>query len=116
MEDLVRDGLVKSIGLSNFNHKQIQRVIDNSEIKPAMLQVRRRTVCFYVTMVFRKKGWNFTREYFMEEILNMFLLILIKTHLKQAIVLGMLFILLVSVIKDNYKKWLTFRLPGMLIE
>lgn len=39
MEQLVRDGLVRNIGLSNFNHKQIQRVIDNSEIKPIMLQI-----------------------------------------------------------------------------
>lgn len=39
MEGCVDDGLTKSIGLSNFNSKQIQRVIDNAKIKPAMLQV-----------------------------------------------------------------------------
>jgi len=39
MEDAVKAGKVKSIGLSNFNTKQIQRVIDNSKIKPAMLQI-----------------------------------------------------------------------------
>jgi aldehyde reductase len=39
LEDAVKAGKVKSIGLSNFNSKQIQRVIDNSKIKPAVLQV-----------------------------------------------------------------------------
>ena len=34
------DGLVRTIGLSNFNSKQIQNILDNSRIKPAMLQVR----------------------------------------------------------------------------
>lgn len=36
---MVRKGLTKSIGLSNFNSQQIQRVINNSIIKPAALQV-----------------------------------------------------------------------------
>jgi aldehyde reductase len=39
MEDAVKSGKVKSIGLSNFNIKQIQRVLDNCTIKPAVLQV-----------------------------------------------------------------------------
>jgi len=39
MEKLVSLGLVKTIGLSNFNSQQIQRVLDNCTIKPAMLQV-----------------------------------------------------------------------------
>jgi len=39
MEELVRVGLVKTIGLSNFNSQQIQRVLDNCSIKPALLQV-----------------------------------------------------------------------------
>ncbi|PIO62279.1 hypothetical protein TELCIR_16173, partial [Teladorsagia circumcincta] len=30
---------IRSIGVSNFNHKQIERVIANSTIKPAVLQV-----------------------------------------------------------------------------
>ncbi|CAH1392221.1 unnamed protein product [Nezara viridula] len=34
MEDCVKLGLAKSIGLSNFNHKQIQKIIDIAEIKP----------------------------------------------------------------------------------
>ncbi|GAU95515.1 hypothetical protein RvY_07119-2 [Ramazzottius varieornatus] len=39
MEKLVDEGLVRSIGLSNFNQQQIQHVIDNCSIKPANLQV-----------------------------------------------------------------------------
>jgi diketogulonate reductase-like aldo/keto reductase len=39
MEKCVDEGLVRSIGLSNFNSQQIQDVIDNSRIKPAVLQV-----------------------------------------------------------------------------
>lgn len=39
LEECVKEGLVKSIGLSNFNHQQIQDILDNSVIKPAVLQV-----------------------------------------------------------------------------
>ncbi|CAB0013000.1 unnamed protein product, partial [Nesidiocoris tenuis] len=39
MEVAVRDGRIRSIGLSNFNKDQINRVIGNSDIKPAVLQV-----------------------------------------------------------------------------
>ncbi|KAK2148158.1 hypothetical protein LSH36_512g03065 [Paralvinella palmiformis] len=39
LEKCVDEGLVKYIGLSNFNSKQIQDVIDNSRIKPANLQI-----------------------------------------------------------------------------
>jgi diketogulonate reductase-like aldo/keto reductase len=39
MEQLVRDGLVKHIGFSNFNHKQVQRVLEIAQIKPEILQV-----------------------------------------------------------------------------
>lgn len=40
MEECVKEGLVRSIGLSNFSHHQIQDLIDNhSTIKPAVLQV-----------------------------------------------------------------------------
>lgn len=38
MEKAVELGLVKHIGLSNFNSKQIQYIIDNAKIKPAVLQ------------------------------------------------------------------------------
>lgn len=39
MEDQLEAGHTKSIGLSNFNQTQIQRILDNSKIKPACLQV-----------------------------------------------------------------------------
>lgn len=35
----MKAGRVKSIGLSNFNEKQIQNVLNRAEIKPANLQV-----------------------------------------------------------------------------
>lgn len=39
MEKQVDAGRTKAIGLSNFNAKQIQKVLDNCRIKPANLQV-----------------------------------------------------------------------------
>ncbi|XP_055536818.1 aldo-keto reductase family 1 member B1-like [Wyeomyia smithii] len=39
MEKLVDAGLVKNIGLSNFNSKQIRRVLDVARIKPATNQI-----------------------------------------------------------------------------
>ncbi|XP_075162202.1 1,5-anhydro-D-fructose reductase isoform X3 [Haematobia irritans] len=39
MENLVKLGLVRSIGVSNFNSEQLQRVLDNCEIKPVTNQV-----------------------------------------------------------------------------
>lgn len=39
METLVNDGLVRAIGLSNFNSKQVDDIISKSQIKPAVLQV-----------------------------------------------------------------------------
>ncbi|XP_059352629.1 mucin-2-like [Daphnia carinata] len=39
MEKCVELGLVRSIGLSNFNSQQIQHVLDHSKIKPAVNQV-----------------------------------------------------------------------------
>ncbi|XP_030765036.1 1,5-anhydro-D-fructose reductase-like [Sitophilus oryzae] len=39
MEEQVQKGLVKAIGVSNFNAEQLQRLYNNSEIKPAVLQV-----------------------------------------------------------------------------
>lgn len=39
MEKLVEKGLVRSIGLSNFNSQQIDDVLSVSSIKPTVLQV-----------------------------------------------------------------------------
>lgn len=39
MEDAFKAGKAKAIGLSNFNHRQIQRIYDHAEIKPHNLQV-----------------------------------------------------------------------------
>lgn len=39
MEKQVDAGLTKYIGLSNFNQRQIQRILDNAKIPPANLQI-----------------------------------------------------------------------------
>jgi len=39
LEACVEDGLVRNIGLSNFNEKQIRHILDQCSIKPAVLQV-----------------------------------------------------------------------------
>jgi aldehyde reductase len=39
MEKCVELGLVRSIGLSNFNSQQIQHILDNCTIKPTVNQV-----------------------------------------------------------------------------
>lgn len=39
LEECVKLGLIKSIGVSNFNSEQIQRIWDNSTIKPSNVQV-----------------------------------------------------------------------------
>lgn len=39
MEECVRLGLARHIGLSNFNHEQIDKILSNCSIKPAVLQV-----------------------------------------------------------------------------
>jgi len=40
MEAQVAAGRTKAIGLSNFNERQIERVVANATIKPANLQVK----------------------------------------------------------------------------
>lgn len=40
IEDAFDQGLTRSIGLSNFNKDQIQRVLDNGRIKPVIVQVK----------------------------------------------------------------------------
>ena len=39
MEKCVEDGLVRDIGLSNFNSEQVQNIVENCKIKPATNQV-----------------------------------------------------------------------------
>ena len=39
MEELVKEGKVKSIGVSNFNISQLQQVLDNCTIKPVNNQI-----------------------------------------------------------------------------
>lgn len=39
MEQLVDAGLANAIGVSNFNVKQLQRILNSCRIKPANLQV-----------------------------------------------------------------------------
>ncbi|XP_001656491.2 alcohol dehydrogenase [NADP(+)] [Aedes aegypti] len=39
MEEVYEAGLARNIGLSNFNQRQIQRILDNCQIKPANLQI-----------------------------------------------------------------------------
>ena len=39
IEKLVDIGLVRTIGFSNFNSKQISEVMENCRVKPAILQV-----------------------------------------------------------------------------
>lgn len=39
LEEYVGAGLIKNIGISNFNQRQIQRILDNCTIRPACLQI-----------------------------------------------------------------------------
>lgn len=39
MEDAVKEGKVRTIGVSNFDQKDLQNIIDNSDTKPAVDQV-----------------------------------------------------------------------------
>lgn len=39
MEEAKALGLAKSIGVSNFNEEQVDRVIENSQVKPAVNQI-----------------------------------------------------------------------------
>lgn len=39
MEEQVKKGRTKSIGLSNFNEKQVLDIWENAQIKPSNLQV-----------------------------------------------------------------------------
>lgn len=39
MEEAVREGKVRSVGLSNFNERKIRQILDVATIKPAVIQV-----------------------------------------------------------------------------
>lgn len=38
MEKAYKEGKVKAIGLSSFDEEKIQEILDNCEVKPAVLQ------------------------------------------------------------------------------
>lgn len=39
LEDAYQEGKLRAIGLSNFNHQQVQEIIDNSSVVPAIDQI-----------------------------------------------------------------------------
>jgi len=60
LEDSVNDKLVRSIGLSNFNHLQIDRVLENSKIKPTVLQVESHPFLTQKSLIEYSKQHNIT--------------------------------------------------------
>ena len=60
MEDCVKEGLTKNIGLSNFNISQIKDILKQAEIKPAALQV----LILTSTIIFFYEGNNNNRVYY----------------------------------------------------
>nr|CDS21186.1 aldo keto reductase family 1 member B4 [Echinococcus granulosus] len=51
MEELVSDGLVKSIGVSNFNKRQIERILSSCTIPPAVNQVEVNIHCLNTKLI-----------------------------------------------------------------
>ena len=51
MEELVSDGLVKSIGISNFNKSQIERILKICKIPPAVNQVEVNLHCLNTKLI-----------------------------------------------------------------
>lgn len=51
MENCVKEGKVKNIGLSNFNEKQIDRILNNCVIKPVNLQIELHAYCQQKDMI-----------------------------------------------------------------
>lgn len=45
MEELVDEGLIRSIGVSNFNSTQLDNIIDNGRIKPVVNQIESHPHC-----------------------------------------------------------------------
>jgi len=62
MEKLVELKLVRSIGLSNFNSQQIERILEVAKIKPAVLQVIFFYLCGAVLAVLKYVQFIFTRS------------------------------------------------------
>lgn len=52
MEKLVEQGLVKSIGISNFNSKQVEDILSIAKIKPVTNQVS--TYCTWSSILMKK--------------------------------------------------------------
>jgi diketogulonate reductase-like aldo/keto reductase len=55
MEDALKLGLTKSIGVSNFNSVQLKRVLDEGEIKPVVNQVLVFKIFHSCQTIFQKK-------------------------------------------------------------
>lgn len=51
MEECVQLGLAKSIGLSNFNSKQVDRVLEAATVKPVINQVSTYLIDFMITII-----------------------------------------------------------------
>lgn len=47
MEEIHKKGLAKSIGVSNFNSKQLTRLLESATIYPAVNQVRIKSCCLF---------------------------------------------------------------------
>lgn len=68
MEKLVEKGLVRSIGLSNFNSRQIDDILSVASIKPTVLQVRavcrdERFALLHTGLVFTKRQITLVSRY-----------------------------------------------------
>jgi len=59
MEDCVDLGLVKDIGGSNFNSLQLQRLLDQARIKPAINQVNCWVFIFSQILTFVDKSYEY---------------------------------------------------------
>lgn len=51
MEDLVDEGLIRSIGVSNFNDTQLDRILENARIKPVTNQIESHPHCLNTRLI-----------------------------------------------------------------
>lgn len=59
MEEILESGLAKKTGISNYNLKQIERILQNSTIKPAIHQFELHLYLQQGRMVdFLQENWN----------------------------------------------------------